>query len=126
MTWPGRNEPEVTITGRAAIEEVLPLAPLQEGLLFHAELDEAQAGVYVVQMLVDLEGHLEPDRLEVAARALVDRHASLRVAFRRRRSGEAIQVVTSGVIPPWRRVVADAATVADEERRRPLDRKSVV
>ena len=45
------------------IEEVLPLGPLQEGLLYHADLhrsDEAASGLYVVQLLLDLEGPLRP------------------------------------------------------------------
>ncbi|MBW3614026.1 MAG: amino acid adenylation domain-containing protein, partial [Actinobacteria bacterium] len=113
-----------------AIEEVLPLAPLQEGLLFHAELDQGSAGLYVVQVLVDLEGSVQPDRLRAAAQAFTDRHPNLRVAFRRRRSGDPVQVVVRDVPVDWREldlrglpVVPDhpAADVADEDRARRFD-----
>ncbi|MBW3650619.1 MAG: non-ribosomal peptide synthetase, partial [Actinobacteria bacterium] len=109
------------------IEEVLPLAPLQEGLLFHAELDQGSAGLYVVQVLAELDGPVQPDRLRAAAQALMDRHPNLRVAFRRRRSGEPLQVVVRDVPVDWREIdlrglaAASGDEVADEDRARPFD-----
>ena len=41
------------------IEDVLPLSPLQEGLLFHALYDAQAPDVYTVQLELDLEGPLE-------------------------------------------------------------------
>ncbi|MBW3651485.1 MAG: non-ribosomal peptide synthetase, partial [Actinobacteria bacterium] len=131
MTSAWSGDADVAPTVRTDIEEVLPLAPLQEGLLYHADLHDAGPGLYVVQVLVELEGTVRPERLRAAAQALVDRHAVLRVAFRRRRSGEAVQVVVRDVPVDWRDVdltVASrddlgtrAAEVADEDRVRRFD-----
>ena len=65
----------------ARIEDVLPLSPLQEGLLFHALYDAQAPDVYTVQLELTLAGALESARLEQAVQALVARHASLRASF---------------------------------------------
>ena len=51
---------------RSNLEDVLPLSPLQDGLLFHALLATDTSDVYTAQMTVDLDGVLEPSRLEEA------------------------------------------------------------
>src|SRR5260221_12816574 len=48
------------------IEDVLPLSPLQEGLLFHALYDAQAADVYMVQPELGLEGALDSAALEAA------------------------------------------------------------
>ena len=53
------------------IEEVLPLSPLQEGLLFHALVDAQGPDLYVVQIAFDLDGPLNSVALRAAADALV-------------------------------------------------------
>ncbi|MEU5164651.1 amino acid adenylation domain-containing protein, partial [Streptomyces sp. NPDC020875] len=47
--------------------DILPLAPLQEGLLFHALYDEESPDVYIVQITLELEGPLDTPRLKQAA-----------------------------------------------------------
>ncbi len=37
-----------------AIEDILPLSPLQEGLLFHALYDAAGPDIYTVQLELEL------------------------------------------------------------------------
>ena len=44
------------------IEDILPLSPLQEGLLFHALYDAQGPDVYTVQLELELEGALDPRR----------------------------------------------------------------
>ncbi|MBE3200978.1 AMP-binding protein [Frankia sp. CH37] len=83
---------------RSNIEEILPLAPLQEGLFFHA-LAETDAA-YTVQTILDLAGDLDEPRLHAAAQALVERHANLRTAFITAPTG-AVQVVLRTVTVPW-------------------------
>ena len=41
------------------IEDILPLSPLQEGLLFHALYDAQGPDVYTVQLVLELEGALD-------------------------------------------------------------------
>ena len=65
----------------AQIEDILPLSPLQEGLLFHALYDEQAPDVYTVQLMLELEGPLDRDVLQAAVQALLERHGDLRAAF---------------------------------------------
>ncbi|MCX5335940.1 amino acid adenylation domain-containing protein [Streptomyces sp. NBC_00140] len=83
--------------------DVLPLTPLQEGLLFHAlyEHERHAPDVYVVQLVFELEGSVNADGLRAAAQALLDRHPNLRAAFRRRRGGQPVQVIPRGATLPW-------------------------
>lgn len=61
------------------LEDVLPLTPLQEGLLFHAAYDAPD--VYKVQWQFAVDGDLDLVRLRRAAEALIHRHAPLRAGF---------------------------------------------
>src|SRR5262249_43652655 len=63
------------------IEDVLPLSPLQEGLLFHALYDAQAPDVYTTQLVLGFEGPLDEERLKTAAQGVLTRHASLRAAF---------------------------------------------
>ncbi|MDQ0937481.1 non-ribosomal peptide synthetase [Streptomyces turgidiscabies] len=83
------------------VEDVLPLSPLQEGILFHALFDERERDVYVAQLLLDLSGPLDAVRLHEAADAVLARHANLRAGFLRRASGEPAQVVRRDARVPW-------------------------
>ncbi|MEU6890167.1 condensation domain-containing protein, partial [Streptomyces viridosporus] len=84
------------------IEDVLPLSPLQEGMLFHSVYDNAGPDVYTAQLVFDLEGEVDRDRLHATAETLLRRHANLRAAFVQRKSGEWSQVVARSVTVPWR------------------------
>ncbi|MFF5521715.1 amino acid adenylation domain-containing protein [Streptomyces coeruleorubidus] len=95
MTQPATRKP--------ALADVLPVTPLQEGLLFHAlyEHERDAPDVYLVQLVFELEGPLDADRLRASAQALLDRHPNLRAAFRRRRGGQPVQVVPHRSTLPW-------------------------
>ncbi|MGW2930212.1 condensation domain-containing protein, partial [Streptomyces fungicidicus] len=114
------------------IEDILPVTPLQEGLLFHARY-EADGGVdvYTVQLVLDLEGRLDADRLHAAARELIQRHPNLRAGFVAGEFEESLQVIPSTVEFPWREHdlegapahthEAEAGRLADEDRLRRFD-----
>ncbi|CAM5357910.1 amino acid adenylation domain-containing protein [Streptomyces chartreusis] len=87
---------------RSQVEDVWPLSPLQEGLLFHAAFDSDGPDVYQGQRLLDLDGPVDADLLRTSWEALVARHPVLRAGFRRRKSGEAVQVIAREVELPWR------------------------
>ena len=53
------------------IEDILPLSPLQEGLLFHALYDAQAPDVYTVQLVLGLQGPLDRDALQAARAALM-------------------------------------------------------
>ncbi|MFD1815432.1 amino acid adenylation domain-containing protein [Rhodococcus gannanensis] len=90
---------------RKLIENVVPLTPLQQGILFHAQLADSDDGtdVYVVQMVLGITAHrpLDAATLRRSAQALVDRHTNLRTCFRTRRTGEPIGVVLREATVPW-------------------------
>ena len=68
---------------RSLVEDVWPLSPLQEGLLFHAALDDRGGpDVYTVQAVLALDGPVDAARLRASWEALVARHAALRAGFR--------------------------------------------
>ncbi|MFI6406277.1 non-ribosomal peptide synthase/polyketide synthase [Streptomyces sp. NPDC050548] len=86
--------------------EVLPVSPLQAGLLFHAALDSGDDGpdVYTVQVSYDLEGPLDPERLHTAAQSVLDAHENLRSGFRHLSSGRPVAVVPRTAVLPWRQL----------------------
>ncbi len=98
------------------IEDILPLSPLQEGLLFHALYDAQAPDVYTVQLELTLEGALDGAALEKAVQALVARHASLRASFRHDNLSRPVQIIVPELAAPWRCVdlsgLDDAARAA--------------
>ncbi|WP_329348831.1 amino acid adenylation domain-containing protein [Streptomyces sp. NBC_01261] len=83
------------------VARVLPMTPLQEGLLFHARYDSRGLDVYNVQIALDVHGRLDQERLRDACDALLRRHPMLRAGFLHLRSGEPVQVVPEEVRMPW-------------------------
>jgi amino acid adenylation domain-containing protein/non-ribosomal peptide synthase protein (TIGR01720 family) len=62
------------------IEEMLPLTPMQEGMLFH-HLREAGGDPYLSQISLTLTGDVDPVAMERAWRVAIDRHPALRAEF---------------------------------------------
>ncbi|MDX3225293.1 non-ribosomal peptide synthetase [Streptomyces sp. ME19-01-6] len=86
---------------RAGVADVMPLSPLQEGMLFHAQLDTGQADPYVVQLVLGLDGPVRADGLRHAAERILTRHQNLRAGFFSQREGTPIQVVPRRVDVAW-------------------------
>ncbi|MGI4836841.1 MAG: non-ribosomal peptide synthase/polyketide synthase [Janthinobacterium lividum] len=63
----------------ADIEDLYPLSPMQQGMLFHS-LYEQESGDYINQTRVDVAG-LDVERFQRAWQAAVDRHEVLRANF---------------------------------------------
>ncbi|MFH9554251.1 amino acid adenylation domain-containing protein [Streptomyces sp. NPDC017435] len=85
---------------------VLPLTPLQEGMLFHAQYEGAAGAAsgidpYIAQSAYEVSGPLSPGRLRAACGALPARHECLRAAFVATGSGGAVQVITAVRGVPW-------------------------
>ena len=102
------------------IETVLPLTPVQEGLVFHAAYDEDGSALYNVQVVLDLEGPLDAAVLRRSVAAVVRRHPTLRASFRRRATGDTVQVVQSETPLPWEE--RDLTAVADSGREAEVGR----
>jgi acyl carrier protein len=65
---------------RKSIENIYPLAPMQEGLLFHAVL-APEAGVYMPQVVLHVTGDIDAPTLQAAWREAIRRHGVLRSGF---------------------------------------------
>ncbi|MGW4282143.1 non-ribosomal peptide synthase/polyketide synthase [Nocardia sp. NPDC004750] len=109
-----------------ALGDVWSLAPLQAGLLFHAELAAGDLDVYTAQSTLALAGVIDADRLERSAVALLERHPNLRAAFVRTADGTPAQVIPAAAAVRWRRVdLRDGTTTPEEliaaERAVPFD-----
>ncbi|MGK8893959.1 non-ribosomal peptide synthase/polyketide synthase [Burkholderia gladioli] len=75
----------------AAIEDIYPLTPMQQGMLFHT-LMAPGTGVYVEQLTCRIGRGLDVARFEQALQALVDRHAILRSVFAWDKLNEPLQI----------------------------------
>jgi amino acid adenylation domain-containing protein/non-ribosomal peptide synthase protein (TIGR01720 family) len=82
----------------AELEDLYPLSPMQQGMLFHGLL-EPRDGSYINQLAVDVE-RLDPSRLRAAWEAALRRSEILRSGFLVH--GEApLQWVTARAEMPW-------------------------
>ncbi|RSM90878.1 non-ribosomal peptide synthetase, partial [Streptomyces sp. WAC 01325] len=103
---------------RSRISAVLPLSPLQQGLLFLSSYDRTAPDLYTLQFVADIDGDAADleRRLRAASAALLRRHPNLRACFRNRKNGEPVQVVPheDEVRPPW--AVHDLTGLPEEER----------
>ncbi|MEU5577166.1 amino acid adenylation domain-containing protein [Streptomyces huasconensis] len=99
------------MSGRIA--DVLPLTPVQEGLLFHAVRDREGADPYLVQARFRLNPGLTAETVRDAVTALLDRHPNLRACFRHERLDRPVQVIPHTVALPWREADLTGRTAAD-------------
>ena len=74
------------------IEDIYPLSPVQQGMLFHS-LSEPDSGVYVTQLSCELEGDLDVDAFELAWQEVINQHAILRTWIAWEGMTEPLQVV---------------------------------
>jgi amino acid adenylation domain-containing protein/non-ribosomal peptide synthase protein (TIGR01720 family) len=97
------------------VEDVYPLSPAQEGLLFHS-LYAPQSGIYVVQLSCRIE-RMEAGPFKQAWQAVVDGHPILRTSFAWEGLPEPLQVVRRDVELEWREEDWRALTPAEQDRR---------
>ncbi|WP_133051771.1 non-ribosomal peptide synthetase, partial [Mycobacteroides abscessus] len=99
-----------------AIDDVLPLTPLQHGLLFQANTSRGNSDdVYAMQLDITITGPLDADRLREAVRAVVNRHPNLAARFDKR-FDEPVQIIPANPTAPWQVVEIDVEQ-ADYEQR---------
>ncbi|SMD25143.1 nonribosomal peptide synthetase CepC [Kibdelosporangium aridum] len=87
---------------RSGVEDVWPLSPLQEGMLYHTALDRDGQDTYTVQSVYAIDGPLDSARLKASWQAVVDRHAALRACFRYVSGAQMVQVIARDAEIPWR------------------------
>nr|WP_241265818.1 non-ribosomal peptide synthetase [Streptomyces boncukensis] len=96
-----QSELEVWERRYPGLADVWPLTAMQSGLLFHAMLAGSTFDAYQMQLVFHLSGEVDPARMRAAGQALLDRYASLRVAFAADSAGDRVQVVQGRVALPW-------------------------
>ena len=97
------------------IADVLPLTPLQQGLLFHAATAHGHHDyVYAVQLEITVSGRLDPHRLRDALHTVLNRHPHLAARFCDQ-FDEPVQIIPEDPVAPWRYIELDAQVPDTDE-----------
>ncbi|PYT45317.1 MAG: non-ribosomal peptide synthetase [Acidobacteria bacterium] len=96
------------------VEDVYPLSPMQQGLLFHT-LYAPQSGTYFMQLTFKLAGEFDPVLFQDAWQEVVSRHSTLRTAFSWQESKEPLQIVYERVEVPFEHLDWSAEPPAEQE-----------
>lgn len=103
------------------IADVLPLTPLQQGLLFHSNLApeglEGSDDLYAVQLDVALSGPLDPKRLQDAVHSAIRRRPNVVARFYEE-FGEPVQLIPADPELAWQYLELDADSEAEEQVER--------
>ncbi|OHX19568.1 non-ribosomal peptide synthetase, partial [Chromobacterium sphagni] len=104
----------------------LPVLPLQQGLLFHAQLGEA-AGKYNSMTRVTFEGPLDAARLRAALAAVLRRHPQLAARFDSEAQAEPLQLLPLALPEwPWREAdLGERDAAAEAEALQALEREEL-
>ncbi|MCV7298533.1 amino acid adenylation domain-containing protein [Mycobacterium barrassiae] len=105
------TQPQIDdLTKQYRFVDVLPLTPLQQGLLFQsAFVEESADDVYAVQLGITMAGQLDAERLRGAVVAMVARHPNLAARFVADRFDEPVQVIPADPEIAWQYVELDTA-----------------
>ena len=101
--------------GAANIQDIYPVAPLQEGILFHSILDRGVGDTYSRPMLFSVDSRQRIDELAHALQAAVDKYDVFRTAFFWEALPSPVQVVLRTATLATERIELDAGDNADVE-----------
>ncbi len=106
-----------TDTRIANLEDVYPLSPLQEGMLFEALYAPAPTGLYIRQQCSPLYGEVNITALEQSWQTVIDRHPILRTSFSWKDVDKVLQLVHRQVGLPLERLDWRGLSVEEQEQR---------
>src|SRR6185437_5254925 len=101
--------------GVANIQDIYPLAPLQEGILFHHLLNGTGRDAYVRPLLYETSSRERLEELLAALQAVIDRHDILRTAVLWEGLPKAVQVVCRQATLPVESITLDPKRDAVEQ-----------
>ncbi|MFJ8934327.1 amino acid adenylation domain-containing protein [Streptomyces sp. NPDC102365] len=99
------------------VDDIWPLAPLQEGLFFHSTYDSGTLDVYTVHESFDIAVPLDTDRLRTAVRVLLDRTPSLRAGFTSEGLRQPVQFIVRDPEIPLEEVDLRGLATAEQDSR---------
>jgi amino acid adenylation domain-containing protein len=91
------------MNSKKQIEDIYPLSPMQQGILYHALLEnvEGNSSVYIPQIVISLTGLVDVSIFKAAWQQVVENHSILRTAFQWEQRDQPFQVVYRQVALPW-------------------------
>ena len=104
------------IIGKRQINDLYPLSPLQQGMLFHT-LYAPSSGVYVEQLNLSLDGNFNISAFQPAWQTVIERYSVFRTAFVWEGLEQPLQMVYPTVEMPWVQWDWRDLTVAQQQER---------
>ncbi|BAY99584.1 amino acid adenylation domain protein [Tolypothrix tenuis PCC 7101] len=98
------------------IENIYPLSPTQQGILFHT-LYAPESGVYVVQSCYTFSKSLNIAAFKQAWQQVINQHPILRTSFYWKQHKEPFQVVNRNIELPWQQQDWQAFPVSEQQEQ---------
>ncbi len=98
------------------VEDIYPLAPMQQGMLFH-HVHDGLPEMYFVQLGCHVQGELDVAAFRQAWESVIQRHAVLRTSFMWEGMEQPVQVVRKNVDLPWREEDWSALSQAEQREK---------
>ena len=98
------------------VADILPLTPLQQGLLFHASTAQDLGDLYAMQLDMTVTGPLDPHRLHDAVHTVTTRHPNLAARFCNQ-FDQPVQIIPADPQIPWQYIELDTDVDVDVDER---------
>ena len=104
------------VNGDNSIEDIYPLSPVQQGMLFHT-LYAPESGVYFQQSRSSIVGQLDTSAFRQAWQRVAERHPVIRTALFWQNRDRPLQVVWRTIDVPWQQLDWRGLSQSEQEDR---------